>query len=135
MAAQAKTVHALKPAEGAAEGAITSTATPSQSLLPPSPGSRHVENEPRRRMNVSERLAEGRGFWRGVFIGASFGAVAGVAGTVGAMTAWVPVVMDVAERAWAFQKAVDGSGEDLTVRRTGGEIEEPAAGSGGVEPR
>jgi hypothetical protein len=56
------------------------------------PASRH-DVEDRRRMNVSEKLAEGRGFWRGAFVGAAIGAAGGMVSSVGVADMWTDQVL------------------------------------------
>jgi hypothetical protein len=73
----------------------------------------------RRRLSVSEKLAEGRGFWRGVFAGVSFGTVAGFSGSIAMMNVWVPQVMNVAQQAWAASSVIGAASGQLTVRPTG----------------
>ena len=80
----------------------------------------------RRRLSVSEKLAEGRGFWRGVFVGVSFGAAAGFSGSIAMMNVWVPQVMNVAQQAWVASSVIaNGAGVPnqgtLTVRTPAGD--------------
>ncbi len=44
----------------------------------------------RRRLSLSAKLAEGRGFWRGVFVRVSFRAAAGFSGSIALMNVWGP---------------------------------------------
>jgi hypothetical protein len=89
----------------------------------------------RRRLSVSEKLAEGRGFWRGVFVGVSFGAAAGFSGSIAMMNVWVPQVMNVAQQAWVASSVFGGApgqGATMTVRSTNGQqVIQPAQASGG----
>lgn len=50
----------------------------------------------RRRLTVSERLAEGRGYWRGVATGGVMGLALGVAGAVITFSTWAPLIQDIA---------------------------------------
>jgi hypothetical protein len=98
---------------------------------PPSNVIRPEFDHNRRRLSVSERLAEGRGFWRGVFAGASIGAVAGFSGSLAMMNVWVPQVMNVAQQAWVASSVFGGAPGQaheggLTVRPTGGPSATPA---------
>jgi hypothetical protein len=97
MAAQAKFPN-LKPAHIADEGLAAAP-----NILRPE------FDAHRRRLSVSEKLAEGRGFWRGVFVGVSFGAAAGFSGSIAMMNVWVPQVMNVAQQAWVASAAIAGS--------------------------
>ncbi|MGE0830013.1 MAG: hypothetical protein AB7O04_11750 [Hyphomonadaceae bacterium] len=118
MAAQAKTFPNLKPADSLAESFSPSPSPSSPQFLRP-------EFDPqRRRLSVSEKLAEGRGFWRGVFAGVSIGTVAGFSGSIAMMNVWVPQVMNVAQQAWVASSVFGGApGQaehgQLTVRATG----------------
>jgi hypothetical protein len=119
MAAQAKYPN-LKPAESLSDAA------------PPTPHILRPDFDPhRRRLSVSEKLAEGRGFWRGVFAGASIGAVAGFSGSVAMMNVWVPQVMNVAQQAWVASSVWGGApgqaGRELTVHPTGQTVVTPGA--------
>lgn len=108
----------LKSAESR-DGAVFQTAAPSNVIRP-------EFDSQRRRLSVSERLAEGRGFWRGVFAGVSIGAVAGFSGSIAMMNVWVPQVMNVAQQAWVASSVFGGApGQqnqgELTATRTGGQ--------------
>lgn len=96
MAAQAKFPN-LKPAHISDEGPASAP-----NILRPE------FDASRRRLSVSERLAEGRGFWRGVFVGVSFGAAAGFSGSIAMMNVWVPQVMNVAQQAWVASSVIAG---------------------------
>lgn len=112
MAAQAKFPN-LKPADIA-----TDIPSPSANILRPE------FDAHRRRLSVSEKLAEGRGFWRGVFVGVSFGAAAGFSGSIAMMNVWVPQVMNVATQAWVASSAIAGTTAvpgSLTVRGPNGQ--------------
>jgi hypothetical protein len=90
----------------------------------------------RRRLSVSEKLAEGRGFWRGVFVGVSFGAAAGFSGSIAMMNVWVPQIMNVATQAWVASSAIAGStsipGAQLSVRAPNGQsVVQPSITTGG----
>lgn len=90
----------------------------------------------RRRLSVSEKLAEGRGFWRGVFVGVSFGAAAGFSGSIAMMNVWVPQIMNVATQAWVASSAIAGStnipGAQLSVRAPNGQsLVQPSITTGG----
>jgi hypothetical protein len=114
MAAQAKFPN-LKPAHIVDEGPASAP-----NILRP-------EFDPhRRRLSVSEKLAEGRGFWRGVFVGVSFGAAAGFSGSIAMMNVWVPQVMNVAQQAWVASSVIAGGAgvpgqASLTVRTPAGQ--------------
>lgn len=106
----------LKSAESR-DGAVFQTAAPSNVIRP-------EFDSQRRRLSVSERLAEGRGFWRGVFAGVTIGAVAGFSGSIAMMNVWVPQVMNVAQQAWVASSVFGGApGQQYqdgpTVRPTG----------------
>jgi hypothetical protein len=98
MAAPAKTIHTFKPVE--AERPALREARPTE------------QYDDRRRMNVSEKLAEGRGFWRGAFVGASVGAVAGMAGSVGVADMWTKQVLETVQASAAIS-SVFGENADL----------------------
>lgn len=108
MAATAKYPN-LKPADTSAGGPLSTNVV------------RPEFDAARRRLSVSEKLAEGRGFWRGVFAGVSFGAVAGFSGSIAMMNVWVPQVMNVAQQAWVASSVFGGApGQaELTVRPAG----------------
>jgi hypothetical protein len=80
----------LKSAESR-DGAVFQTAAPSNVIRPEFDSSR-------RRLSVSERLAEGRGFWRGVFTGVTIGALAGAGGSLGMMNVLVPPLLNAVQQ-------------------------------------
>jgi hypothetical protein len=76
-------------------------------------------------MNVSEKLAEGRGFWRGAFVGASVGAVAGMAGSVGVADMWTKQVLETVQASAAISSVFGGNADLRDVHRAA--PEQPAA--------
>jgi len=102
MAAQAKTIHPFKSAD--------QDHGPTQSYVGESERRvvRH-DFDDRRRMNVSEKLAEGRGFWRGAFVGASIGAAAGMAASVGVADMWTQQVLATVQQSAIVAQALGGS--------------------------
>jgi hypothetical protein len=60
-----------------------------------------------RRLNINEKLAEGRGFWRGVVTGGAVGLAAGVAAAVAAFGSWAPVIQDVAKDMILFSSVLN----------------------------
>jgi hypothetical protein len=83
-------IPTLKPAE-LRDGSTFQTSAPSNVIRP-------EFDHNRRRLSVSERLAEGRGFWRGVFAGVTIGALAGAGGSVGMMNVLVPPLLNVVQQ-------------------------------------
>ena len=67
-----------------------------------------------RRLNINEKLAEGRGFWRGVVTGGAVGLGAGVFAAVAAFGSWAPVIQDVAKDMILFSSVLN---ENETVAR------------------
>ncbi len=112
MAAPAKTIHTFKPADVEPPRIREAARTSDQ-------------YDTRSRMNVSEKLAEGRGFWRGAFVGASIGAVAGMAGSVGVADMWTKQVLETVQASAAIS-SVFGGDSDLRQVHSGAP-EQPAA--------
>ena len=107
MAAPAKTVHTFRPS-GDQDGAA---ARDDRHIV------RHeIGGDDRRRMNVSERLAEGRGFWRGAFVGLSIGAAGGIAASGGIASMWTPQVLHVVENSALISQALAGADAGHSVR-------------------
>lgn len=67
-----------------------------------------------RRLSMNEKLAEGRGFWRGVVAGGAMGLAAGVFAAVAAFGSWAPVIQDVAKDMILFSSVLN---ENETVAR------------------
>lgn len=67
-----------------------------------------------RRLSMNEKLAEGRGFWRGVVTGGAMGLAAGVFAAVAAFGSWAPVIQDVAKDMILFSSVLN---ENETVAR------------------
>jgi hypothetical protein len=119
-------IPTLKPAD-LRDGSTFQTSAPSNVIRPEFDSSR-------RRLSVSERLAEGRGFWRGVFAGVTVGALAGAGGSVGMMNVLVPPLLNVVQQGLVagiatgtgptLQTAQQG---ELTVHPTGGPSIAPRA--------
>ena len=94
MAAQPKPIHPLRPPvdDDAGERRVV----------------RH-DFDDRRRMNVSEKLAEGRGFWRGAFIGAAIGAAGGMISSVGVANMWTDQVLKTVSNSAALAQVFAGA--------------------------
>lgn len=55
-----------------------------------------AREERHRKLTVGEKLAEGRGFWRGVVTGGLMGLGLGVLGAVATFATWAPLIQDMA---------------------------------------
>jgi hypothetical protein len=87
MAAPAKAIHPFKPAD---------QESGSSPQFQSHTGERQIirhDFDDRRRMNVSEKLAEGRGFWRGAFVGAAIGVAGGIVASAGIANMWTDQVL------------------------------------------
>lgn len=73
------------------------------------PPARH-EAEDRRRMNVSEKLAEGRGFWRGAFVGASIGVAGGIVASGGIAGMWTDQVLKTVQNSLLISGTLASNG-------------------------
>jgi hypothetical protein len=69
----------------------------------------------RRKLNIAEKLAEGRGFWRGAVAGVLAGLVIGFAGSVAIMNVWVPQIMNVAQQAWVVSSVRESARAERTA--------------------
>lgn len=56
----------------------------------------------RRKLTVSEKLSEGRGYWRGMMTGAMVGAAAGFGGTYLMLNTLVPYIMETTRDAIVY---------------------------------
>lgn len=65
----------------------------------------------RRRLSMPERLAEGRGFWRGAMVGGILGLGLGVAGGAVTFTMWAPMIMTTVRDAILLQNVIHDSGQ------------------------
>ncbi len=64
----------------------------------------------RRRLSIPERLAEGRGFWRGAVVGGMVGLSLGVAGAGVTFTMWAPLIMNSVRDAILLQNVLHDNG-------------------------
>lgn len=60
------------------------------------PAAREEERLAPRKLTVGEKLAEGRGFWRGVVIGGMMGSAFGVFGAAATFSMWAPLIQEMA---------------------------------------
>ena len=100
MAAPAKTIHTFRPTGDQDLGQQVRDER-----------ERHVirhDFDDRRRMNVSERLAEGRGFWRGAFVGLSIGAAGGIVASAGIANMWTPQVLQTVQNSAVIAQTLAG---------------------------
>jgi len=58
----------------------------------------------RRKLTVSEKLSEGRGYWRGMMTGAMIGAAAGFGGTYVMLNTLVPYIMETTRDAIVYNE-------------------------------
>jgi hypothetical protein len=100
MAAPAKTIHTFRP-----------TADQDHGQQVRDERDRHIirhDFDDRRRMNVSERLAEGRGFWRGAFVGLSIGAAGGIVASAGIANMWTPQILQTVQNSAVIAQTLAG---------------------------
>jgi hypothetical protein len=118
MAAQAKTIHPFKSPDQDHGSTQAYLGESDRRVV------RH-DFDDRRRMSVSEKLAEGRGFWRGAFVGASIGAAAGMAGSVGVADMWTGQVLDTVQRSAIVAQTFGGADAAHAVPTVHHEVEMP----------
>ena len=70
----------------------------------------HYQLQDRRRLSIPERLAEGRGFWRGAVVGGMMGLGLGVAGAGLTFTMWAPLIMNSVRDAILLQNVLHDNG-------------------------
>ena len=70
----------------------------------------HYQLQDRRRLSIPERLAEGRGFWRGAVVGGMMGLGLGVAGAGVTFTMWAPLIMNSVRDAILLQNVLHDNG-------------------------
>ncbi len=73
----------------------------------------------RRRLSMPERLAEGRGFWRGAMVGGLLGLGLGVAGGGMTFTMWAPMIMTTVRDAILLQNVIHDSGSGNGANSSG----------------
>jgi hypothetical protein len=110
----AKPLHAVRPTEFAgdklADGRLADPRLSEPRLSEHAP----VVTLDRRKMSMSERFAEGRGYWRGVVSGGLLGLLLGCCASLGLMNVWVPQIMNVAQQAWVASLVVAGKSPNAT---------------------
>lgn len=109
---------ARAPRESLKEAARVEALTPAAARPEPVHGARaeqaHVQAQyqlqDRRRLSMPERLAEGRGFWRGAMVGGLLGLGLGVAGGGVTFTMWAPMIMNTVRDAILLQSVIHDGG-------------------------
>jgi len=99
----AKKLHALRSEEPSivveATPHLGAPATRQQGLRGDAvltPPAQREERTTARKLTVGEKLAEGRGFWRGVVIGGVMGLALGVFGAATTFSMWAPLIQEMA---------------------------------------